>query len=404
MGATNDSDTPIVEPNPSGDYPDTGMIALRDRIRQQEILAELGVTALQGASFDQLLKETVRLTAKGLSVEFCKVLEHIPASNRLLVRAGVGWHADVVGVATVGSDLDSPAGFALRTGKPVISNHLENEERFHTSELLKQHGIRRAMNVILQGDGKPFGVLEVDSRSDTEFLEHDLAFLQGAANILGMAIERERHERKLTAALERDQLLLKEMNHRVKNSLAIVVSMLNLQAREIANPELTGHLNEAANRIAAIGKAHDQLSYGSDIRRMDIGQYIKGICKDLDASVAHCDVITDTVDGIVVPTDRAISIALIVNELITNAAKYAYKDEDCGKIWIKVSRDGHDAFSISVRDEGTGLPPDFDLHKASGLGMRIISAFAKQVNATIVVQSHAQGTEFVLSIPLDVAP
>ncbi len=399
MGVTSNSDTPFIEPNPSGDSPETGIRALQVRIRQQELLAELGVTALQGASFDQLLNETARLAAAGLDVEFCKILEHIPSSNRLLVRAGVGWNADVVGIASVGADLESPAGFALRTGKPVISNHLENEERFRTSELLEKHGIRRAMNVILQGEGKPFGVLEVDSRSDDEFLEHDLAFLQGAANILGMAIERERHQQKINAALEKHQFLLKEMNHRVKNSLAIVASLLNLQARDIGNPELTGYLNEAANRVAAIGRAHDQLSYGSHQERMDIGQYIEAICKDLDESVANCEVITDAVDGILVPTDRAISIALIVNELITNAAKYAYKDETGGKIWIKVDRHTDESIVISVRDEGAGLPPDFDMYKAKGLGMRIVTAFAKQVNATLAVHSRAPGTEFVLSMP-----
>ena len=397
---TNNSDTPLIEPNPSGDRPQTGMRALEVRIRQQELLAELGVKALQGASFDELLGETARLTAIGLDVEFCKVLEYIPSNNRLLVRAGVGWDVGVVGVASVGADLESPAGFALRTGKPVISNHLEHEERFRTSDLLKQHGIRRAMNVILQGDGKPFGVLEADSRSDTEFLEHDLAFLQGAANILGMAIERERHERNLTAALDRHKFLLKEINHRVKNSLAIVSSMLNLQARDIANPELTEHLNEAAYRIAAIGKAHDQLSYNSNIERMDIGQYIKDICNDLDRSVAHCKVVADAVDGIIVKTDKAISIALIVNELITNAAKYAYNNDAGGTIWIKVSPHDQDSFSITVRDEGVGLPIDFDLHKAKGLGMRIITAFSRQVNATVTVHFLQPGTEFVLSIPL----
>ncbi len=399
MAVTSNSDTPIIEPNPSGDSPETGMRALQVRIRQQELLAELGVTALKGVSFDELLNETARLAAAGLDVEFCKVLEHIPSSNRLLVRAGVGWNADIVGIATVGADLESPAGFALRTGKPVISNHLENEERFRTSELLEQHGIRRAMNVILQGEGKPFGVLEVDSRSDDEFLEHDLAFLQGAANILGMAIERERHQQKINAALEKHQFLLKEMNHRVKNSLAIVASLLNLQARDIRNPELTGYLNEAANRIAAIGKAHAQLSYGSHVEQMDIGQYIEAICKDLDESVANCEVITDAVDGILVPTDRAISIALIVNELITNAAKYAYKDESGGKIWITVDRHADESIVISVRDEGAGLPPDFDMEKAKGLGMRLVTTFAKQLNATIVVHSREPGTEFVLSMP-----
>ena len=86
------------------------------------------------------------------------------------------------------------------------------------------------MNVILQGDGKPFGVLEVDSQSEGEFDEHDIAFLQGAANLLGMAIERQRIEASLRAAVEQREILLQEVDHRVKNSLQLVVSMLHLQA------------------------------------------------------------------------------------------------------------------------------------------------------------------------------
>src|SRR5471030_138220 len=218
MSSPQNTEKPVVEASPQGEeVPNVTIRALRQRIRQQEILAELGVTALQSADFDKLLTETARLVAEGLRAEFCKVLEHDASENSFLVRAGVGWDAGIVGVATVGADLASPAGFALRTGKPVISNHLENEERFRTPELLQRHNIRRAMNVILQGDGKPFGVLEVDSRSDDDFVEHDLAFLQGAANILGMAIERERHERRLKAALARQQVLLTEITHRVKN-------------------------------------------------------------------------------------------------------------------------------------------------------------------------------------------
>src|SRR6476661_2667429 len=187
------SEKPVVEQKP-GDQ-QSGLLterALHLRIRQQEILAELGVSALQGAGFLELLNAVVRLTAEGLAAEYCKVLEYLPAEKRLLVRAGVGWDAGVVGSATVGADLASPAGYALHTGKPVISNHLENEQRFRTPELLVEHGIRRAMNVILQGDGSPFGVLEVDSTSEGEFSEHDRTFLQGAANILGMAIEQQR--------------------------------------------------------------------------------------------------------------------------------------------------------------------------------------------------------------------
>lgn len=90
-------------------------------------------------------------------------------------------------------------------------------------------------------------------------MAQDIAFLQGAANILGMAIERERYERSLKAALLRQQVLLKEMNHRVKNSLTIVTSMLRLQAAEDDDPELAHHLEEASVRIAAIARAHERL-------------------------------------------------------------------------------------------------------------------------------------------------
>src|SRR5216683_2650435 len=392
------SSSPIVEEQPSGDTIVLTLRALQQRIRQQEILAELGVSTLQGSSFDKLLADTARLTAEGLRAEFSKILEYVPSEGRLLIRAGVGWDDGIVGVVSVGADLESPAGFALRTGKPVISNHLENEERFRTPDILRQHGIHRAMNVILQGDGRPFGVLEVDSRSEDEFIENDLAFLQGTANLLGMAIERDRHERSLKAALERQEVLLKEMSHRVKNSLMIGSSVLQLQASAVGNPALTPYLEEAAHRVSAVARAHDQLFQGSHVERMDLGKYVEAICKDLAASVTPCVIHADAQHGIEISTDRAISAALIVNELVTNAAKYAYPDRPGGTIWVTVARIG-DKLTISVRDEGAGLPPGFDHTRSKGLGMRIITAFVTQLDGTLEIHARHHGTEFVVTIP-----
>ena len=171
-------------------------------------------------------------------------------------------------------------------------------------------------------------------------IEQDIAFLQGAANILGMAIERDRREHKLEMALERQQSLLKEVNHRIKNSLTIVASMLTLQASDVGDPALTAHLEEAARRVAAVAKAHDQLYRDTDVEQLDVGRYIEGLCKEVDASVAHCEVHTNVEAGIVIPTDNAISAALIINELITNAAKYAYKGKSKCAIWVRVARTG----------------------------------------------------------------
>jgi two-component sensor histidine kinase len=391
---------PVVESAPKTEAPDPLLHALHHRVRQQEILAELGVGALQGPGFDQLLADTARLTAEGLRTEFCKVLEYIPAENRLLVRAGVGWEPGVVGVVSIGADLASPAGFALKTGRPVISNHLDIEERFRTPEILARHGIHRAMNVILQGDGRPFGVLEVDSRSDDDFVEHDLAFLQGAANILGMAIERERHERNLKAALERQQFLVKEMNHRVKNSLALVVGMLRLQARENIEPEFAQRLEDATLRVGAIARVHEQLYQSADVERFDIGRYIEAICKDLGASFAQCEIHVQAQPGIVISTDRAISSALIVNELVSNAAKHAYSGQGAGNVWVSVAGAGVDSFFIAIRDEGGGLPEDLEFGKGKGLGARMVRALTEQLNASLKVVARHPGVEFVVTAPL----
>jgi len=395
---------PPVEEKPATEASDLTLRALNQRIRQQEILAELGVGALQGAGFEQLLADTARLTAEGLRTEFCKVLEYIPAENLFVVRAGVGWEPGVVGVATIGADLASPAGFALKTGRPVISNHLESEDRFRTPEVLKKHGVHRAMNVILQGDGRPFGVLEVDSRSEDRFVEHDLAFLQGSANILGMAIERQRHERNLKAALERHQFLIKEMNHRVKNSLALVVSMLRLQARENSEPEFAQHLEEATLRVGAIARVHEQLYQSADVERFDIGRYIEAICKDLGASFSQCEIVVEAQPGIIISTDRAISAALIVNELVSNAAKHAYRGGDAGRIWVSVGTTSDGALSISVRDEGGGLPVGFQMDKGKGLGSRMVHALADQLDARVAVVARNPGVEFILTAPIAAQP
>jgi two-component sensor histidine kinase len=366
-------------------------------VRQQQILAELGVLALQGTPFPELLDLTARLTSEGLQAEFAKVLEYMPSEGRFLVRAGVGWEPGVVGSATVGADIASPAGYALRTGKAVISNHLENEERFRTPELLLEHGIRRAMNVILQGDGEPFGVLEVDSRSEGEFSANDISFLQGAANILGMAIYRQRAEGKLTAALDRHQLMTKEVNHRINNSLQIVASMLHLQTATTQNTEVREALRDASSRIAAIARAHQRL-YGSDqIDTVDLAAYLGDICDDLGKALPNCKLHVSAASGIHCATDTAIPIALLVNELITNSAKYAYPDGGC-EVWVDVSQSsGH--ISISVRDKGVGLPAGFDLKSGKRLGMRLVSALTSQVHADLQVRRHTPGTEFLLTIP-----
>lgn len=171
------------------------------------------------------------------------------------------------------------------------------------------------------------------------------------------------------------------MNHRVNNSLQIVGSMLHLQSRRTESLEVQHQLTEAASRVAAIARAHNRLYRTDEFTTLDLGAYIADLCADFSQSTPACEIVVNTPDGIVLSTDRAITVALLINELITNIAKYAYPSGHC-RAWVNVSRDG-ETITLSVRDEGVGLPPDVDETTSKGLGMRLVGAFAKQLGGSV---------------------
>jgi len=178
------------------------------RLTQQGWLSELGLVALENRDMLAVLQEACRLVAAGLGTRFAKVLQFLPAENQFLVLAGVGWKPGVVGVAKIPAGLDSPAGYALHADEPVVSEDQSREKRFRFPQLLIEHGIDRAINVIIRGADQPFGVLEVDSSGDRQFSRHDVDFLQSAAHMLAAAIERQRADELIRENGERVRLAL----------------------------------------------------------------------------------------------------------------------------------------------------------------------------------------------------
>lgn len=384
-----------MEHNPgNAETAEVGFDELAYRIRQQKLLAELGVRALQGKSLEELLHEAARVTAEGLGADFSTIFRILPDQSGLVVVAGDGWGEDVIGKAVTLADLDSPAGYALKTGQPVISNDLENDTRFRAPEILTKYGVRRAINVVLQGEGAPFGVLEVDSRGAGEFSDHDLTFLQGAANLLGIAIERRRYEQRLKSSLEHQQALLREVNHRVKNSLQLVVSMLRLQAAGARDPEVSRIVGEAQARVNAIARAHERLYRSTEFTHLDVTGYLCEVCADLNAGNIHCD----GPRGIMIATDRAISLALLVSELVTNSMKYAYPNQP-GPVRVTVAPIADDKLQISVADEGVGLPEDFDPEVPRTLGIQLVKSFAQKLDASVEFHRRQPGTEVAVVMP-----
>lgn len=367
------------------------------RLHQQTLLSDFGVEALREDDFGRLLQRATEMCAEGMGAQFCKALEYKRDADIFLVVAGVGWGPEVVGKAVIGADLASPSGFALKTGRPVISNHLENEQRFRTPKIMADHGIRRAVNVLIRNRAGDFGVLEVDDTREGQFAAADIAFMQGFANLLGGAIERQRSEAQLQAALERQELLSREMSHRVKNSLAIVASLLTLQGRAADNEDVRRALADAQSRVEAVAQVHDQLWRQPDLAAVDIAPFLETLCERLaDSAPNHA--IRCRVDHLTMPADLAIPLGLFVNELVTNALKHAYPEG--GEIRVESERLTDGRLSLAVADDGVGLPAGFDLAAATrrSLGMRIIQGLARQLEGTLSLGSGS-GARFILTLP-----
>ncbi|RYC28749.1 GAF domain-containing protein [Lichenibacterium minor] len=371
------------------------------RLRQQELTAEFGLFALKTHDVQALLQEATEVCGEGMKTRLCKVMQYQPDEGDLLMRAGVGWKPGYVGVARAGADLGSPAGYAFQTGEPVISNHLQGETRFRTPQILVDHGVKRAINVLLRSGKDKFGVLEVDSPVQGRFTGTDLAFMQGFANLLGVAIERQRSEgalrtsdAQLRQALEHQGVLTKEISHRVKNSLSIVASLLSMQARASDHDEVRRALADAENRVQTIAAVHDRLWRTEEVHSIDLAEFLGGLCQQFQAAGPEHAVSYD-IAPVLISTDDAVTLGLLANELVTNAIKYTSPKAE-GDIRLTLTPLGRGELRFEVRDHGPGLPAEFDTTKSKSLGMKLIARLGRQLGGKPVWQNSNPGTRFVL--------
>jgi two-component sensor histidine kinase len=362
-------------------------------------LADFGLRAAEGADLDGLLQGAAEEAARSLDVSFVKVLEYLPGEKRLLVRAGVGWGEGVIGSATVGADIESPAGYALQTGQPVIANDLDKEERFRTPDLLRDHGVKSAVNVIIKSRRHIFGVLEADSRHPRIFTQDDIKFLQGYANILSLAIDLTKLVDLNAQLADEKDMLLQELQHRVKNNNQQLISLINIQLSGVTNIEARDSLQQVMHRIYALTYVNQQL-HGSGRRHLvDLGQYLLAIVGSLFSfqgeSAANVKLETE-VAQIDIATDRAQAIGLIVNEFLTNSFKYAFRDRG-GVFSVALAHEDGTA-TLTLADDGSGMPGE----PKSGLGLKLIEMLCKQIEAD-AEWSDGSGCRLILRLPLRVA-
>src|SRR5215213_8470437 len=182
---------------------------------RNDALATFGVHAIREWSFEGLLDEAARIVREVVGTDFAKVLE-LQSDGSLLVAAGAGWPDGIVGEVEVPAGGDSQAAHAMRTGAPVVVEDLAAERRFPPAPIFRELGVVSSVNVVIEGDRRSFGVLEVDSKQPRLFSSADISFLQAMANVLSSAVARKRHDE------EREQLL-GLVSHELRNPLTVVL-------------------------------------------------------------------------------------------------------------------------------------------------------------------------------------
>lgn len=184
--------------------------------------------------------------------------------------------------------------------------------------------------------------------------------------------------RQKDEAIDQLDLLSRESNHRLLNDLQIVVSLLSLQSRKAADPETGSQLAAAASRIAMIARVHRRLHYYDSVQSLALKQFLEDFCRDFSMLLSAEQAII--VDGIEVnlPATTAIPLSFIVNELITNAAKYGE-----GGIVVRLEPSPKNRYALSVSNDGPVLPEGFDIAASTGQGMRIIRSFIERIDGEL---------------------
>lgn len=211
--------------------------------------------------------------------------------------------------------------------------------------------------------------------------------------------KRKELELKLQKSLEEKEILLKETHHRVKNNLAIISSIINLQSSYFDDPEALNAFKNIQDRANSMSMIHERLYKSKDLKNINFGEYLTRLCNNLYKTYTHSTNISLklNIENLSVKNDVAVPLGLIVNELFTNSLKYAFPDEN-GNLQVDF-RGNNEMYMLSIKDDGIGLPKDFGIEKTNSLGLTLVKILTEQINGTLELESE-NGTKWLIKIPI----
>jgi PAS domain S-box-containing protein len=274
-----------------------------------------------------------------------------------------------------------PVTNAIATGKPQAAE-LTPESQPSWPDGQGAWHVRAAP--VKDSAGNIIGAIEV---------AHDITERKRAEQAL-----REREER-LRASLDEKEVLLKEIHHRVKNNMQVISSLIALQADNLQDPAMRNVLLDVTHRVRSMAMVHEKLYQSADLARIELAEYVRGLLNYLwraHGTVASGVRLALDLEPVSLPVNAALPCGLILNELVGNALKHAFRGRAGGEVTVSLRSGPPDRVRLSVRDNGTGLPPGLDWRQGRSLGLRLVQMLAGQLHAAVEV-SNSGGTEFTIT-------
>lgn len=204
----------------------------------------------------------------------------------------------------------------------------------------------------------------------------------------------------ITERKKMEEMHLKEVHHRIKNNLQVIASLLNLQSRNFEDETIKSAFRDSQNRVRSMSLAHEKLYRSPDLASIEVSDYIKNLTDNIfqTYSTGNNRIKLDIqADKEYLQIDKIVPVGLILNELITNSFKYAFPENEEGIISIKFVIKGSE-YILEVKDDGIGMPDNFDIDSSSSLGLKVVNMLVQQLEGTIEY-NISSGTGYIISFP-----
>jgi two-component sensor histidine kinase len=366
-------------------------------LRQQAALAAFGSYAFRETDLLKILTEAARVCAVSLGVPFSKVCRYRPAEDDLLIEAGWGWHRGVVGRVVSQANETSPQGRAYVTGEPVIIQNLNEANNLSLPSFYPEHGIISTIDVVIPAiEGVAYGVLEIDSPTQHQYDGHDITFLTGFANVLAEAVGTARRVEAIQALLATQTLLAEELQHRVRNNLQMISSMLSSYARTTDEGPARQGVNLIMRRVTTLAQVYDSLLGIGLSETIDLADYLRSLCVTLPRVLQSegklpVEIICHA-DMVMLGIDQVTSLGMVISELLTNSYGHAFLDRK-GTIEITLVRTGSTHAMLTIKDNGIGFAAKAD---STRHGVGLIKRLMERAQGTVDFQTGAGGTLWTL--------